>query len=175
MTAPAHDVARDRWADLPAVLGASLGMLLTGLGLSSVVSARFVYPVPLPGQSPFGVRTTLNAFNGKTKVGRPAVLVHAYTTDPPVAFVIPDVSPMMRTVRVPAAMRHPSGGEPAANRAMSGACTRYSLTSRSVRVGRMTSCQAGHAQSRPCRRITRLGRSRSCTVRTTTVVLAHAH
>ncbi len=29
------------------------GPLLTGLGLSSVVSARFVYPVPLPGQSPF--------------------------------------------------------------------------------------------------------------------------
>ncbi len=43
----------DRWADLPAVLGAGLGTLLTGLGLSSVVSARFVYPVPLPGQSPF--------------------------------------------------------------------------------------------------------------------------
>ena len=43
----------DRWADLPAVLGASLGLMLTSLGLASVVSARFVYPVPLPGQSPF--------------------------------------------------------------------------------------------------------------------------
>jgi ABC-2 type transport system permease protein len=42
-----------RWGDLPAVLGAGLGILLTGLGLSSVLSARFVYPVPLPGQSPF--------------------------------------------------------------------------------------------------------------------------
>jgi ABC-2 type transport system permease protein len=42
-----------RWADLPAVLGVSVGMLLTGLGLSSVISARFVYAVPLPGQSPF--------------------------------------------------------------------------------------------------------------------------
>jgi ABC-2 type transport system permease protein len=42
-----------RWADLPAVLGASTGILLTGLGLSSAISARFVYPVPLPGQSPF--------------------------------------------------------------------------------------------------------------------------
>jgi ABC-2 type transport system permease protein len=41
------------WADLPAVLGVSVGILLTGLGLSSVISARFVYPVPLPGQSPF--------------------------------------------------------------------------------------------------------------------------
>jgi ABC-2 type transport system permease protein len=42
-----------RWADLPAVLGASAGILLTGLGLSSVISARFVYGVPQPGQSPF--------------------------------------------------------------------------------------------------------------------------
>ncbi|GAA2726968.1 hypothetical protein [Cellulomonas aerilata] len=42
-----------RWSDLAPVLGASLGILLTGLGLSSVISTRFVYPVPLPGQSPF--------------------------------------------------------------------------------------------------------------------------
>jgi len=45
----------------------------------------------LPGQAPFGVKTILNAFNGKTKVGRPAVLVHAYTPDPPVSFLIPFV------------------------------------------------------------------------------------
>ena len=43
----------------------------------------------VPNQAPFGVRANLLAFNGKTKVGRPAVLVHAYTTDPPVSFVIP--------------------------------------------------------------------------------------
>ncbi|WP_407344354.1 hypothetical protein [Pengzhenrongella phosphoraccumulans] len=38
---------------LPAVLGASLGLLLTALGCSSVVSARVVYQVPLAGQNPF--------------------------------------------------------------------------------------------------------------------------
>lgn len=38
---------------LPAVLGASGGLLLTALGCSSVVSARVVYQVPLAGQNPF--------------------------------------------------------------------------------------------------------------------------
>jgi ABC-2 type transport system permease protein len=31
----------------------SVGVLLTGLGLSSVVSARYTIAVPLPGDSPF--------------------------------------------------------------------------------------------------------------------------
>ncbi|WP_125776767.1 hypothetical protein [Antribacter gilvus] len=38
---------------LPAVLGLSLGTLALGLGVSSAVSARLVYPVPKPGESPF--------------------------------------------------------------------------------------------------------------------------
>lgn len=42
-----------RWHDLPAVAGISAGILLTALGISSVVSARFVYPVPRPGDGPF--------------------------------------------------------------------------------------------------------------------------
>jgi ABC-2 type transport system permease protein len=41
------------WALLPGILGLSVGMLFTGLGLSSVVSARYTMPVPLPGESPF--------------------------------------------------------------------------------------------------------------------------
>lgn len=41
------------WSWLPNVLGLSLGVLLTGLGLSSVVSARYNVAVPLPGDSPF--------------------------------------------------------------------------------------------------------------------------
>jgi hypothetical protein len=45
----------------------------------------------LPNQRPFGVRANLLVFNGKSKAGRPAVLVHAYSTDPPVSFVIPFV------------------------------------------------------------------------------------
>ncbi|MCU1532060.1 MAG: transporter [Arthrobacter sp.] len=41
------------WVRLPGVLGLSLGVLFTGLGLSSVVSARYTVTVPLPGDSPF--------------------------------------------------------------------------------------------------------------------------
>ena len=41
------------WAWLPNLLGLSLGTLFTGLGLSSVISARYNIAVPLPGDSPF--------------------------------------------------------------------------------------------------------------------------
>ncbi|UXM90237.1 transporter [Paenarthrobacter sp. JL.01a] len=41
------------WQWLPNVLGLSLGTLFTGLGLSSVISARYNIAVPLPGDSPF--------------------------------------------------------------------------------------------------------------------------
>lgn len=41
------------WLLLPGVLGLSLGMLFSGMGLSSVVSARYTVSVPLPGDSPF--------------------------------------------------------------------------------------------------------------------------
>ncbi len=43
----------------------------------------------VPNQEPFDVKAQLNAFNGRTKAGRPAVLVHAYAPRPPVSFVIP--------------------------------------------------------------------------------------
>jgi ABC-2 type transport system permease protein len=42
-----------RWAALPAMVGVSVGLLLTALGGASVVSARVVYQVPRPGESPF--------------------------------------------------------------------------------------------------------------------------
>jgi ABC-2 type transport system permease protein len=42
----------DAWAALPALLGLVLGLILSGMGLSSVTSARIVMPVPLPGDSP---------------------------------------------------------------------------------------------------------------------------
>jgi ABC-2 type transport system permease protein len=41
------------WEALPGQLGLSLGILFTGLGLSSVLSARYTVAVPLPGDSPF--------------------------------------------------------------------------------------------------------------------------
>ena len=40
-------------AMLPMLIGVGLGLLLTGLGLSSVGSARFPYPAVRPGDSPF--------------------------------------------------------------------------------------------------------------------------
>ncbi len=43
----------DTWQRSRALLGLSLGILFSGLGLSAVVSARYTYPVPLPGDSPF--------------------------------------------------------------------------------------------------------------------------
>ncbi|NHU84566.1 hypothetical protein GWK18_02960 [Kocuria sp. JC486] len=43
----------DRLDLLPALVGVATMSLLGGAGLSSVVSARYTYPVPLPGQSPF--------------------------------------------------------------------------------------------------------------------------
>ncbi|QCO99068.1 transporter [Arthrobacter sp. 24S4-2] len=45
--------ATGEWEWLPALLGLSLGILFTGLGLASVISARYTVAVPLPGDSPF--------------------------------------------------------------------------------------------------------------------------
>ncbi|GAB2977562.1 transporter [Frigoribacterium salinisoli] len=42
-----------RGADVPALLGIALGLLLTGFGVSSVASTRFLMPVPAAGESPF--------------------------------------------------------------------------------------------------------------------------
>lgn len=41
------------WQLLPGLLGLALGALLSGAAVSAVVSARFIYPVPKPGSSPF--------------------------------------------------------------------------------------------------------------------------
>jgi ABC-2 type transport system permease protein len=42
-----------RAEQIPALLGIGLGLLLTGFGVSSVASARFLMPVPAAGESPF--------------------------------------------------------------------------------------------------------------------------
>jgi ABC-2 type transport system permease protein len=41
------------WGILPALIGVGFGVLCTGLGLSSIGSARFPYPAVRPGDSPF--------------------------------------------------------------------------------------------------------------------------
>ena len=47
----------------------------------------------VPYQDPFGITAHLLVFNGKSKTGRPEVLVHAFTANPPVSFVIPFTRP----------------------------------------------------------------------------------
>jgi hypothetical protein len=43
----------------------------------------------VPNQTAFDVKARIAAFNGRSKAGRPEVLVHAYASRPPVAFIIP--------------------------------------------------------------------------------------
>jgi ABC-2 type transport system permease protein len=43
-----------RWNVWPALFGIGLGFLLTGFGVASVMSALKPYPVPGPGENPFG-------------------------------------------------------------------------------------------------------------------------
>jgi ABC-2 type transport system permease protein len=47
-------VLTGRWSLWPAVLGIGLGFLLSGFGVASVMSALKPYPVPGPGENPFG-------------------------------------------------------------------------------------------------------------------------
>ncbi len=49
---------------LPALIGVSLGLLLTGLGVSSIVSAIGAYPAARPGAGPFDQPPTLGAHAG---------------------------------------------------------------------------------------------------------------
>lgn len=58
-------------------------------GAAEVGKGRLFAQMFLPNQKPFGVLAHLVAFNGSTKHGLPVVLVHAYTNEPPVSFVIP--------------------------------------------------------------------------------------
>lgn len=43
----------DTWAALPGLLGITTGILLSGFAVSSLISGRFVFAVPAPGESPF--------------------------------------------------------------------------------------------------------------------------
>ena len=41
------------WTALPGLLGITIGVLLSGFALSSLISGRFAFAVPAPGESPF--------------------------------------------------------------------------------------------------------------------------
>lgn len=64
-----------QWNLLPGLIGLGVGSLLTGAGVSALVSARFIYPVPPPGASPFatpeggGMRMMLISLGAMIVVG----------------------------------------------------------------------------------------------------------
>src|SRR5690606_6132615 len=45
-----------QWQLLPSLLGITIGVLLTGFAVSSVLSGAWVFPVPAPGENPFKAR-----------------------------------------------------------------------------------------------------------------------
>ena len=55
------------WSVLPSLVGVSASILFSGLGLSSIMSARFPYPAVRPGDSPFA----------QPQSGSPAGLIQA--------------------------------------------------------------------------------------------------
>lgn len=69
--------------------GVATGQAISSCGGALVGQGRLYAKIFLPNQRPFGIRANLLAFNGRTKAGRRAVLVHAYTSDPPTSFIIP--------------------------------------------------------------------------------------
>jgi hypothetical protein len=58
-------------------------------GAALVGRGQLFAKIFVPNQAPFGVHARLLAFNGRTETGRPAVWVHAYSSNPPVSFVLP--------------------------------------------------------------------------------------
>jgi hypothetical protein len=62
---------------------------MSACGPAIVGRGKLYAEIFVPNQEPFGVHAHLLAFNGQTKKGLPAVLVHAYTSNPPVSFIIP--------------------------------------------------------------------------------------
>jgi hypothetical protein len=62
---------------------------LNACGDALVGRGKLYAVIFLPNQTPFGVHANLLTFNGRTKSGDPAVWAHAYSSKPPVSFVIP--------------------------------------------------------------------------------------
>jgi hypothetical protein len=69
--------------------GTATRQAVDACGGSLVGRGRLAAKIFVPGQEAFDVQARLAAFNGRTKVGRRAVLMHAYTSNPPVSFIIP--------------------------------------------------------------------------------------
>jgi ABC-2 type transport system permease protein len=70
------------WSVLPSLVGVSISILFTGLGLSSVMSARFPYPAVRPGDSPFA----------QPQSGSPAGLIQAVSFLAILVFSLPSLA-----------------------------------------------------------------------------------
>ncbi len=69
--------------------GTDTNQALAVCGGAAVGKGRLFAKIFVPNQPPFDIRAQLTAFNGRTRSGHHAVLVHAYSMSPPVSFVIP--------------------------------------------------------------------------------------
>ncbi|MFF1879401.1 transporter [Leifsonia sp. NPDC058230] len=54
---------QNSWMPVPGILGLALGLLVTGLAVSSVTSALFVFPAPAPGDGAFKAKPGSNVAN----------------------------------------------------------------------------------------------------------------
>lgn len=68
---------------------ATAGQALERCGGALVGRGGLRAEVYLPHQAPFSLRASVLAFNGRARDGRAAVWVQAFSSDPPVSFVLP--------------------------------------------------------------------------------------
>jgi ABC-2 type transport system permease protein len=61
--------AHGDWFIAPAVLGVNTALLLGGIGVSSLISARFPYPATRPGDAPFQQPQVPGSTGGATQAG----------------------------------------------------------------------------------------------------------
>jgi len=73
------------------IRGAPTGQALESCENALVGRGKLHATIFVPDQPAFPVQAYLLAFNGRTKAGRRAILVHSYTSSPPISFVIPFV------------------------------------------------------------------------------------
>ncbi len=75
----------------PRLHNANNRQALTRCGPALVGRGSLGAEVVIPHQTPFAIRANLLAFNGRTAAGRPAIWVHAFSSDPPISLVLPFV------------------------------------------------------------------------------------
>jgi ABC-2 type transport system permease protein len=78
--------AHGDWFIIPAVLGVCTALLLGGIGVSSLISARFPYPATRPGDAPFQQPQVPGATGGGTQVG--SILLILLVASPAIAATV---------------------------------------------------------------------------------------